>query len=175
METTMSEFADWINAQLLERGWSGNELARRAGVSSAGFHQVMTDTHGPGLNFCLGVAQALGERPERVLRLAGLLPPIAPEVAEEEQACRVLRELSPGGRVLALELLRTLSSAARGSGYTVGEGRAPYRTGRPRSASEWIRQEVDRLLAGMELADQERVLRYVQRTQEGGDGGEDAG
>ena len=64
----------WIKSELRERGWSNNELARRAGLSPAGVSQVMTERSNPGLEFCRGVAVAFDEPPEKVLRLAGLLP-----------------------------------------------------------------------------------------------------
>ena len=74
----MSELADWMKDRVGENGWSNNELGRRAGLSSASISLVMTGRQKPGLRFCLGVAKALDEPPERVLRLAALLPP-APE------------------------------------------------------------------------------------------------
>jgi transcriptional regulator with XRE-family HTH domain len=81
----MSAFVEWLTAKLKKNGWSNNELARRAGLSSAAVSQVMTGRQNPGVEFCLGVSDALNEAPTRVFRLAGLLPenPDADEVLED--------------------------------------------------------------------------------------------
>jgi hypothetical protein len=128
---------------------------------------VASEQRNPGLEFCLGIAKALDETPEAILRRAGLLPAIPKAVAEEEQACRTFRELSDPARLMALELLRALSTT-NGEGWgAVADARAPYRVGRPRSASDWIRQEVDRLLPDLSLADQQRVLDLAQGLHDG--------
>jgi len=71
----MNPFVRWLEAELHDRHWSNNELARQAELSSASVSQVMTGRQQPGLDFCRGVAEALNVPPERVFRLAGLLPP----------------------------------------------------------------------------------------------------
>lgn len=68
------EFVDWLNAELEARGWSNSELARRAGVVPSTVSMVISGHSKPGVDFCLGVARALNEPPEKVFRLAGLLP-----------------------------------------------------------------------------------------------------
>jgi transcriptional regulator with XRE-family HTH domain len=77
----MSAFAKWLEHQLDLRSWSYNELARQAGVSSAGVSQVMTGRQKPGVGFCKGVAAALKIPADKVFRLAGLLP----EVPERDE------------------------------------------------------------------------------------------
>jgi transcriptional regulator with XRE-family HTH domain len=74
----MNAFAEWLENQVRMRGWSYNELARQAQVSSAGVSQVMTGRQKPGVDFCNGVATALRVPADSVFRLAGLLP-AAPE------------------------------------------------------------------------------------------------
>lgn len=69
------EFSEWLNEERNKRGWTQNELARRAGMTSSGVSQVITRRTFPGPEFCRGVARALGVPPERVFRKAGLLPP----------------------------------------------------------------------------------------------------
>lgn len=70
----MSKFTDWVNEEVHNRGWTQNELARRAHVSSGHLSLVVTERQNPGWDFCAKVAQALGKPPEYALRLAGLLP-----------------------------------------------------------------------------------------------------
>jgi len=84
MLNTMSDFTDWLNAELNTRGWGYNELARRAGLSSGGVSIVMTERQRPGWEFCTKIADALVEKPERVLRLAGLLRSEPPSEATVE-------------------------------------------------------------------------------------------
>ena len=68
-------FADWLREQLNARGWSQNELARRAGVTSAAVSYVMTELRAPGPEFCRGVARALGIPEIIVFVEAGLMRP----------------------------------------------------------------------------------------------------
>jgi transcriptional regulator with XRE-family HTH domain len=113
----MSRFTDWLNHELEHRGWSYNELGRRAGLSSGGVSVVMTERQNPGYEFCVKVAQALQELPENVLQLAGLLPPLPPEVAEAREADRLLRLMTPERRRIALDVLRGLAGQPRSQSY----------------------------------------------------------
>lgn len=81
----MNPIVAWLRAELDRRRWSNNELARQAGLSPAGVSQVMNGQQNPGVDFCRGVAKAFNEPPERVFRLAGLLPlrPERDQVANE--------------------------------------------------------------------------------------------
>ena len=75
----MDDFVKWLNAQTERRSWSNNELGRRAGVSRSTISLVLTGQQSPTWEFCYRMAQALKEPPEKVFRLAGLLPPAPPE------------------------------------------------------------------------------------------------
>lgn len=67
-------FKTWLSEELVKRGWSHNELGRRANISQTAVSNVISGNRKPGADFCIKVAQALGEAPEKVLRLAGILP-----------------------------------------------------------------------------------------------------
>lgn len=94
------QFVNWLNEQLSERGWSQRELARRARLSHTSIARVVDGSRNPSADFVASVARALGERPESLFRLAGLLP--AYHGTEDEQAIQELeevwRELSPEER-----------------------------------------------------------------------------
>jgi len=105
----MSKLTEWLKQQLDSRGWTYNELGRRAELSSGTISNVMGDRTNPGLDFCIGVARAFGERPEMVLRLAGLLPPIPDAVDEESEILSIVRHLPPAKREAALDMLRGLA------------------------------------------------------------------
>lgn len=85
-----TDFVDWLLAEITARGWSGNELARRTGVSSAAMSNLLNRQNRPALETCIGIAEALGYPPELVLRKAGLLPPLP---GTDDQAIQEVREI----------------------------------------------------------------------------------
>jgi transcriptional regulator with XRE-family HTH domain len=79
-DTKVTEFAEWLEKRLERKGWTLRELAQRAGLTHAAISNVLNGQRNPGLKFCLGIADALDEPPELVMRRAGLLPELpAPE------------------------------------------------------------------------------------------------
>lgn len=98
----------WLANELENRGWSARELARRAGVSHTPIAKALTGETRPSSDVCLGIARALGKQPEYVLRLAGHLPPLPPEVVEAREADRLLHLMTPERRRIALDILRGL-------------------------------------------------------------------
>lgn len=61
----------------------------------------------PSPDFCLKIASALGESPEKVMRLAGILPsPPASEDEELEELLDLARGLSPEDRKEILSYIR---------------------------------------------------------------------
>ena len=69
-----TEFVDWLQRQLNERGMDQAELTRRGNISSGQVSRVMSGQRGAGIDFLLGVARALRLAPEEVFRAAGVLP-----------------------------------------------------------------------------------------------------
>jgi transcriptional regulator with XRE-family HTH domain len=110
----MSRLTEWLSNQMDARGWGYNELARRAGVSSGTVSNVMGERSNPGLDFCVGAAEALDESPEYVLRLAGLLPALDAHQAREERALHAFRQLSADQQEAAIAMLRGLAGQAPG-------------------------------------------------------------
>lgn len=89
-------FSDWLLQEVERRGLTYSELARRGGTTPARVSQVISGDK-PGWDFCLAVARAFGEPPEKIFRLAGLLPPEPGDddldiTADELQAINLLRE-----------------------------------------------------------------------------------
>lgn len=160
MLTEMNDFADWLNEQLGERGWGYNELARRAGVSGGSISNIMNLRKNPGYDVCMGIAKALGEAPETVLRLAGLLPPLPPAVEGEQEVMRLFRRLSDEARGVIVATMRNLLGMAAPTRYpALGESREPYRKPTVRElcelAAELTREERGELMEYMlELARQ---------------------
>lgn len=94
MET---DFITWLTTELNRRGWSQSELARRADIVQSGVSMVLNGQHGPGFEFCAGIAKALNVPPELVMRKAGILPELPAEVDQQQLAMLTdyYRRLSP--------------------------------------------------------------------------------
>jgi len=101
-------FTQWLVNEVERHGWSYAELARRANLSGATISLVVNEQKNPGLEFCLGVAQALDVPPENVLRYAGLLP----AEPEPDNLTRLLlhrfRQLSLHQQELAIRLIDSI-------------------------------------------------------------------
>ncbi len=116
----MSELVDWLKDRLRTNGWSHNELARRAGLSSAGVSVVMTERQKPGLEFCREVARALNEPPEKALRLAGLIPRVPEHDELIDEILFYYDQMTPAAQENFVRIAQALAEG--GEGYEVDEG-----------------------------------------------------
>lgn len=98
----------WLNEEIERRGWTYSELARRARISTGTLSNIMAGRNRPGLDFCVGISRALDKPPEKVLRLAGLLPALPPAVAEEGEAMSLFRRLNRQARGVVVTTMRSL-------------------------------------------------------------------
>jgi transcriptional regulator with XRE-family HTH domain len=104
-----SELTKWVKEQLQIRGWSVRELGRRGNLSHSLISQVLTGKVPPSNNFCYSIAQVFDTPPERIFRLAGILPFSASEdEGTIQESLELLRGMPPDKRKLALRLLRSL-------------------------------------------------------------------
>lgn len=126
------EFVDWLTSELNKRGWSNSELRRRTdnAVANSTISMVLSGQSNPGWDFCAAVAEAFGEPPEKIFRLAGLLPPLP--ASEDTPTLREIIELSkrmtPEQREQAADYIRYLyqkeqeeKRAQRGANETPAE------------------------------------------------------
>lgn len=105
-----TDFSEWLLTEIESRGLSYSEVARRGGLSHARISQVISGSN-PGADFCTSIARALDLPPERVFRIAGLLPPRIIGGEHPEQKAQLLdyfEALDERGRDTALAMLRTL-------------------------------------------------------------------
>ena len=102
-------FVTWLTGELDRRGWSNGELARRADMVPSTISMVISERNGPSLEFCAKVARAFGMRDVDVLREAGLIDSVPPEVQEEHDLLNLIRGLSPQQRRSALAMLHGLA------------------------------------------------------------------
>jgi transcriptional regulator with XRE-family HTH domain len=149
----MSGLTEWIVQQLKERGWRQADLAQASGLTNATLSRILSGSRRAGPEACAAIATALDVLPEQVFRLAGLLPPVANTVEEEEEALGLFRRLDGPMRRVALGILRAL-----------GRLHAPGPAGQPAlTLSERLAREIARDLETMPPQDQQRVLDLMRR------------
>ncbi|MGD8624851.1 MAG: hypothetical protein PVJ34_09955 [Anaerolineae bacterium] len=155
------ELRRWIALEVERRDWSFERLNDRAGLAPGAVQSVMDDEATPGWEFCLKVSWALSESPEKLFRLAGLLPNLPPAIEEEFEAISLLRSLSVESRRNILGILRDLAGHARqarqgggGGEANLPEGTVPSNLGPERA--ERIRRLAKHIVR-LPQEDQERV------------------
>jgi transcriptional regulator with XRE-family HTH domain len=122
----MEPLIEYLEKELVGRSWRPADLARAARLPDATISHILNGSRRAGPEVCNALARALNEPPERIFRLAGLLPPLPPEVEEETEAVRILRTLPPDLRAAAMRMLRSLRPGgsrvpeAPGGGTEVG-------------------------------------------------------
>lgn len=114
----MENFSLWLLNELEKRNWQPADLAKKARISRGSLSNILNNYRKPGPDLCLAIAQALGEPPEKVFRLAGLLPPLPG--GEDEQISRevmdILRNMSPENRQDLLNYARYRYKQQEGKG-----------------------------------------------------------
>jgi hypothetical protein len=102
------ELTRWLKLEVERRDWSPKDLNQKAGLAPGTVDRVLVGESTPGWEFCLKVSWALNESPEKLFRLAGLLPSLPPSIEEELEAISLLRSLPGETRQNAIALLRDL-------------------------------------------------------------------
>jgi len=104
-----NELITWLTHKLDQLDWSHGKLARQSNVSRPLITQVLSGDVPPSADFCIKVAQALSESPEKVLRLAGKLPPLpASEDVTLQELMDLAKNLPPEQRKELLRYTRYL-------------------------------------------------------------------
>jgi hypothetical protein len=133
----MEPLIEYLEKELAGRSWRPADLARAARLPDATISHILNGSRRAGPEVCNALARALDEPPERIFRLAGLLPALPPEVEEETEAVRILRTLPPDLRAVAMRMLRSLrpggarASASSGGGIEVSAAGAALPGDRP--------------------------------------------
>lgn len=97
----------WISQEIERRDWSHRALARQSGLSNSLVSKTLSGKLPPSADFCIKVAQALGEAPEKVLRLAGILPTSpASDDSTLQELTDLARNLAPEDQKEILEYVR---------------------------------------------------------------------
>src|SRR5688572_148866 len=98
----------WVSEELEQRNWSHRELARKTGFSPSFVSKILSGERNVSADFCIRVAQALEEAPEKLLRLAGILPTALEDDPTLAEIQDLVRHLPPSQRKEALRYLRYL-------------------------------------------------------------------
>lgn len=106
MVTMDNGFADWLEKQIADRGWSIRHTADKAKVSHVHLSYVLNGTRGVGHDFCSAIARAFNLPADDVFRRAGLLPPAPERTPGLIEAEHLFTLLKPGQRELLLQTMR---------------------------------------------------------------------
>ena len=117
MASVENTLAEWLAAELEERGWSVREVARRGGVSHTAINNALSELVQPTLDTYKAIALAFGISLEDVLRRAGELPPLPPAADGEEEVLYLYRQLTAQQRDTIRLALRGLALADRSSSH----------------------------------------------------------
>lgn len=96
----MESLPEWLERKLAERNWRPSDLARAAKLPDATVSRILNGISNTGPEAGLAIAEALEEPPEKVFRLAGLLPPLpGPESDKSiDEIIELIKRLAPDRR-----------------------------------------------------------------------------
>lgn len=116
---TVNDFSEWLKKELDKRDWQPYTLGQKADLGNSTVSRILAGSRNPGFDVCLAIAKALDERPEKVLRLAGLLPPSFGELSDlDEKEGKLLRlfRAVPDHQDSIIDILEGLHSTHYGNG-----------------------------------------------------------
>ena len=99
-------FLVWFRSALKERNWNIRTAAGQIGISHPMISKIVTYGEMPSFDTCLAIARTFKIRPEFVLRLASLLPPIDERTDEQEEILFIFKRLSPADKQIIIEQMR---------------------------------------------------------------------
>ena len=107
--TVENQFGEWMQRMMEDRGWTGAELARQAGMSEAHISRLVSGARTPGIEACRQIAQAFAVNPLLAFSQAGLIHPDEQALSPlEQEVCTLLAELPEWARRVVLVQVRAL-------------------------------------------------------------------
>lgn len=91
------ELRAWIIQEIKKRNWSRRQLAQKTGLSQSLVQKTLKGERNPSSTFCIKVAEALEEPPEKLLRMARVLPQVLEDKVLAE-LLDMLRNMTPDQR-----------------------------------------------------------------------------
>ena len=89
----MIEFSEFIQQELVKRGWSQADLARRSGMTTGGVSMLLNQTRKPSTDTLNIIAQVFNYSREEVYRIAGLLSAVPESSAQKEELLHLFDQL----------------------------------------------------------------------------------
>jgi len=107
------DFIQWVNTKLSEYNWSIRELSRQTGIDASNLSKILSGKREPGLNFYLSLSKAFEEQPERIFRLAGILPELDREEITFQELLEIANRLTPDQRQTIVDFAEFLAKKHR--------------------------------------------------------------
>jgi transcriptional regulator with XRE-family HTH domain len=102
------QFRQWLTSEMEKRRFSQVELAKATGISQPFISRVLHGERLATADFCVKVALTLDEPPEKLLRLAGILPSNQTEDDTLQELMELARSLPLAKRQEVLRFVRFL-------------------------------------------------------------------
>jgi transcriptional regulator with XRE-family HTH domain len=100
------QFKQWFISELEKHHYSQRAFAKKIGVSQPFISRVLNGETPPSVNFCHKVASALGEPPEKLLRLAGILSSVSSDNVTLDELADIVRNLPSEAQQELLDFAR---------------------------------------------------------------------
>lgn len=101
-------FIFWLDDKLKEKGWTDNQLAKKAGFSHPVISKARSGIQAIGYESCIKIAKVFDIPPEVVLEKAGLLPPSPQRSIREAEAVYLFNQLPPEKQEDFIKIIRVL-------------------------------------------------------------------
>jgi transcriptional regulator with XRE-family HTH domain len=112
-----SELPDWLSKKIKEKGINQSQLATRSGVSRQTISDYVNRKRPyPDERTLIKLAEGLGESPETILSVAGLLPPNTELTSLQQRALHYLSQLHPEDQERVMLYLEVLASRYKYTG-----------------------------------------------------------
>lgn len=116
-EVKVSDLARWLQEQLNLRGWTTADLVKRTGLYHSTISRILKGEREAGPDTCLALAKALDEQPDKIFRLAGLLPEENEDSGQmnkiQEEIVSLTGQLDETGQRMVLEIVKGLVSRVK--------------------------------------------------------------
>lgn len=101
------QFRQWLTSEMEKQRYSQASLSKVMGISQSFVSRVLSGEKTPSVDFCIKIAQALDVPPEKLLRLANILPTSpASDDSTLQELMDLARNLSPEDQKEILEYVR---------------------------------------------------------------------
>ena len=100
------DFRGWLTKEINLRKWSKSELARKSDLSQSIISKMLLGSRNVTADQCIKIAQALDVSPEKLLRLANILPSTVSDNATVQEITDIARQLPPDIQEEILEFVR---------------------------------------------------------------------